>query len=188
MAVNITGTIIATVVATAAMTYFVRSAAQPPMLEGESVRLTYPKSMRVFMYVAGPLFLAASIGTLGMVLFGDADAKLQRVSWFAVPLSAVLGMVTLVETRVNLAADAEGIRGQTAYRGQRGVKWDELVTVSYSSASNAFKLVDRNGACLRMSRYLQGHEAIVALMAERLPKHVASKAIEKYRNAQKAGY
>ena len=181
-------TSISMLVTGALIAWFMRAAARPPAVEGEAIQLRYPKSMRVFMAIAGSLFAAASLGIAIAVALGEGDDKLFRISWICVPLFGAMGFGALFELRVNLLADGEGIRGQTAFRGFREVRWDELVIVYYSGGLNTFKLVDRNGACLCMSRYLVGHELIVELMRQQLPKRVVGKAIDNYRNAVKAGF
>lgn len=177
-----------TVVATGAlMAWFLRKAEAPPEVEGGAVQLRYPRVIRILAKICGVVFLVMAAGLAIAVAIDPADDKLRRVSWLAIPMFAVLGSVTLFETRVHLQADEQGMRGRTAFRGHREIRWDELVIVYYSGGLSTFKLVDRSGNCLRMSRYLRGHQQIVDLL-RKLPKRVAGKAIEKYHNAVKAGY
>lgn len=87
-----------------------------------------------------------------------AVKELCRRSWICVPVLGFLGFGVLFEIRVYLTTDSEGIRGRTAFRGYRQVRWDELVIVNYSGGLSTFKMVDGRGNGIRMSRYLVGHE------------------------------
>lgn len=168
--------------------WFMRAASKPPQVEGEAIQLRYPKAMRIFMTAAGLLCAVFAIGIVVMIALGEADDELIRIAWIGVPMMGLLGFASLFEVRVRLSADGDGIRGRTAFRGYRELRWDELAIVKYSGGLSTFKMVDRAGNCLRMSRYLTGHELIVELMQRQLPKKVVGKAIDNYRNALKAGF
>lgn len=179
--------VLTTAITTAAvgimMGLLMRAARKPPEVVGEAIQLRYPKMLRVFMTVVGGVFAAAASAMLLAALLGEGDEELFQLAWVCVPMFGLLGLVTLFEVRVNLSADGEGIRGRTSFRGYREVRWDELLSVSYSGSLNAFKLVDREGHCVRMSRFLVGHELIVELMRVKLSDRVIGKAIDQYRGA-----
>lgn len=176
-------TAITTFVVGIVMALFMRAASKPAEIVGEAIQLRYPKAIRVFLTIVGWIFATASMAMLLAVALREGDEELIQLSWGCVPMFGLLGFGTLFEVRVHLRADGEGIRGRTSFRGFREVRWDELLSVSYSSGLSMFKLVDRESNCVRMSRFLVGHELIVELMRVKLSDRVIGKSIDTYRGA-----
>ena len=150
-----------------------------PIVEG-AVVLRYPLALRILLWFAGGLFFGAAVAVGVAVALGAADAKLQRVAWLFVPMGLLLGPAGLLEPRVCLQLDGDGIRGRTAWRGRRAIAWSEIAEVRWSTLNNAFVLRARNGAKLSVSRFLQGHEAVVAALEAKVPEPLWRRAVDRY--------
>jgi hypothetical protein len=183
---NAVSTSAAAVVSFLLMTWLVRSAQAEPEIGEEGIVLRYGRGARVLLIASAFVLVGLGIGFAATVLFGDPYDKLRRVSMFAAPIFLLLGIPCWFESRVSLAVDAEGIRGRTALRGQRSVRWDDLATVTWSGAMGWFKLTDRYGECVRVSRLLKGSSAFPFILRERLPEDLIERALKRYQNTMKA--
>ena len=168
---------------TAALTIFVLGLLAPlarraPQQVGDSSVLRLPKRMRVVCWTSIALFVSALVGLTVSVLVGAGDPKLVRLLWIAVPFVTILTLGALGELRVRLSIDAEGIGGQTAFRGQRRIAWRDIVDVRWSNAGYWLRLQDRNGEVLRVSAWLQGHALVVDMLQQHVARQVWQRAVD----------
>jgi len=68
------------------------------------------------------------------------------------------------------------------------VRWDDLVDVRWAASLGWFKLVARDGACLRMSRLSSGYDVILLALRERVPKQVAQRALDQHQRTLRIGF
>lgn len=153
---------------------------QPPLAEGKA-ELAYPPVMRGFLWFA-TAFFAAGVGYCCWALLGGAtEPKDVRGAMLGLPLSLLLLVPSYCERRVALQMDLEGIRGRTSFRGQRAIAWADVVAVTWSRGNYWWKLRDRHGNTLRLSGFLRGQEAIVAMLQAKVPERVWTKAVAAWR-------
>lgn len=170
-------------VASVVVWLFARAARQLPEVRDGAVVLRYSRPFAIALYVCAALLLGGGITVVVMALTGEPDDKLQRAAWIATPLCLVLGLPALLEPRVELHLDAVGIRGRTAWRGERALRWDEVVNVKFN-AMGWFVLQQRGGGCLRVSCMLRGFDVLLLVLRDQLPKHKYSAAVERYQKVR----
>src|SRR5690606_29234833 len=137
----------------------------------------------IALYVCAALLLGGGITLVVLALTGDPDGNLQREALIATPLCLVLGLPALLEPRVELHLDADGIRGRTAWRGERALRWDEITFVKFNPMG-WFVLQQRGGGCLRVSCLLRGFDVLLMVLREQLPKNKWAAAFERYEKAR----
>ena len=167
---------------TAAVTTLVLAALAPlalraPKRIGDTTELRLPKAMRIVAWLGIAFFSSLLIGLVVMLQIDPDDQKLVRTAHIGVPLFTLLAMGALGELRVRLAFDAEGIGGQTAFRGKRRVAWRDIVDVRWSNAGYWLRLEDRHGTVLRVSAWLQGHHLVVDMLREHVQKQAWEQAV-----------
>ena len=144
--------LITTILTTALLTWLLRSAHRAPEIEDGVVVLRYPRAFRIGVLFAGVVLVGLAVLPVALILAGEGDDKLVRVTWFSTPLMLLLGVPCFFEGRVELRVDAEKIEGQTAFRGERSIRFEDIVDVRWSGALGWFKLTAKDGSCLRISR------------------------------------
>ncbi len=177
---RIIGIAATTIISGALCLAMIRGGLQPPVLVGESYEIGPSPIVRWFAIGAGVLLLGFVALCLGLIIAGEADEELQRIAWIAVPMLAALGIAALCESRVRLWMDRDGIRGRTAFRGRRGVRWDELEKVSYSNTSSCLVLRDRHGEKLRVSTLHRGHNYLFDVLIAKVPEEVWAEGLRRY--------
>lgn len=180
--------LVSTIVATALITWLLRSAHKNPDVEDGAVVLRYPRAFRIGLVAAGLLFVALAVIPIAMILAGEGDEKLVRVTWFSAPLMLLLGVPCFFERRVELRVDAEKIHGQTGFRGVRGMRFDDIVDVRWSGALGWFKLIAKDGSCLRISRMLRGYDTVILALKEKVAPGVADRALQGWVRTMKSGF
>jgi hypothetical protein len=172
-----------TAVATALIGWMLWLARRDPRIEEGVIVLRYPLPMRVFLWVAGSLALLVVGWMVTDLLSGTPDPIIAQHVWWMLPVFAFMAVVALVEPRVQLKLDGDGIRGQTAYRGRRELAWQDLVCVRWSLYNNWFVSRDRHGETLRISRFLHGHEALPAMLERTVAEKVWKAAVRGYQQS-----
>jgi hypothetical protein len=97
----------------------------------------------------------------------------------------VLCAVLIFMLRVTLQVDREGIRGMTAFRGERNIAWRDVAAVKWSPFNKWLVIVDRQGSKLCVSILMQGHQAAVMALRQHVPEPVWSKAVAAWEKAPK---
>jgi hypothetical protein len=151
----------------------------PEAHQGTTV-LQLPKIMRLLVWF-GMAFLAAVLAVgIWSLIAGSAAPKDERAMWLFGPFVLVLVVVAFREMRVHLELDEEGIRGRTAFRGQRAIAWRDVIAVSWSNSGYWFKLTDRQGETLRVSAWLQGHKLVVEKLRQHVQESAWDRAIQQW--------
>lgn len=168
---------------TAAVTALVLAALAPLALRApkridDTTELRLPKAVRIVAWLGIAFLLSLLVALVVMLQLDPDDPKLVRAGCIGVPLFTLLTVGTLGEMRVRLAFDAEGIGGQTAFRGKRRVAWRDIVDVRWSNAGYWLRLEDRHGAVLRVSAWLQGHHLVVDMLREHVQKQAWEHAVQ----------
>lgn len=184
---QILGSVIGTIAMTVAMTALVWSAHRAPQMDDQRIVLRYVGLPRWTLIGCAYLFGAGTTVLLAAALFGALEPKDVRAICIAAPLLMSMGIWAAMELRVDLELDRDGVRGRTAWRGRQGLRWDEIVKVRWSGVMQCFTLVDREGECVRVCRYLRGAHALLPLLEERVREEIAGHALLRYRRSVEAG-
>lgn len=147
-----------------------------PEVRDGAVRMSYPLAMKAFAWFAALLFFVVSAAILREALQDDPNPRAVRLAWFGVPLMTALGTIMLCEIRVVLAADGQGIRGRTAFRGHRELRWQDVVEVQYWPTAQWLLLRDDRGETLRVPRFVRGFLMLPLLMQASLRPEVLQRA------------
>ena len=174
------GTLVSSLVTAAILALLLRSANRPPKLAGDAVEIGPSPAARVLLILASLLLLGMAGLFVVLVLTGNADQKLTRVAWFAVPMFTGLGVPTLLEARVRLWMDRDGLRGRTAFRGWRELLWQDIESVRYSKGLSCIVLRDNRGQTIRVSRMHRGHNYVFDVLAAKVPQAKWEAALRDY--------
>jgi len=159
--VNILATALTTAVATIFLVWALHSSQRLPALQDGRVVLRYAGIVKALLVVSAVLFLGLVVVSLYFALAPDATPEDAKGVALATPVGLLLGIPSALELRAQLTMDAEGIRGQTAWSGQREIRWDELSKVTYSPSMGWFVLHSSDGTVIRVSRGMRGHLTIL---------------------------
>ncbi|MEL6427939.1 MAG: PH domain-containing protein [Planctomycetota bacterium] len=157
-----------------------RAASGWPEVEDGAFELRYPPLFRWGVGIAGALLFGFAIVAFGFKAFGPPDPELDEVIWTAVPIIGVLGAVSLLEIFVRYQVDEEGIRGRTAFRGTRSMRWEDVVEVKFSNTMQWFRLQSSDLTTLRASGLLRGAQALPRVIERYVAPDVAAAALEAY--------
>ncbi|MCR9244924.1 MAG: hypothetical protein NXI31_07820 [bacterium] len=179
------GGLVATLLTAAAFAWLLRDALRPPEVRrdgfgGGAVLIRPSPALRALLVGATLLFLVAFAAFVWLLVVEEADAKLQRVAWFAMPLFVVLGVGCALEARVRFWLDGDGIRGQTAIRGWREVRWGEVGEVEFERRSKCLRLRERGGDTIKVSCLHRGHNHVFDVLMAKVPEKVWSGALRDY--------
>ena len=180
--------LITTILTTALLTWLLRSAHRAPEIEDGVVVLRYPRAFRIGVLFAGVVLVGLAVLPVALILAGEGDDKLVRVTWFSTPLMLLLGVPCFFEGRVELRVDAEKIEGQTAFPGERSIRFEDIVDVRWSGALGWFKLTAKDGSCPRISRLLRGYDAVIFALREKVAPGVGDRALERWVRTMKSGF
>ncbi|HZN42079.1 MAG TPA: hypothetical protein VFD82_24990 [Planctomycetota bacterium] len=174
------GTLVSSLVTAAILAWLLRSGNRSPKLAGDAVEIGPSPGGRALLIFAGLVLLAMAGLFVALVLTGNADPKLTKISWLAVPMFVGLGVPTLLEARVRLWMDSEGLRGRTAFRGWREVLWQDIENVRYSKTTSCIVLRDHRGETIRVSRMHRGHNCVFDVLAAKVPQAKWEQALRDY--------
>lgn len=176
---NWLNTAISTLLSAGLMAWLIRATRRAPeMLEDGVVSVRYPREMRWFQ-VFGTVFCAVVVGLAVWLLLAPDKPRDRMIGAVALPIIGALGFVTWREFQVFLVADREGIRGTTAFRGHRSMRWDDLTEVRLSPIPQWLVLRDRYGETIRVSLYMSGWAAVLRILAESVDPAVWRDAVRR---------
>ena len=132
---------------------------RPPAITGDAIVLRYPLPLRAIFLVAGTGFPALCAYLWVGVVNGTVRQGLMLTAVISV-VFLPLALYSLMQLRVVLQIDRDGIGGRTAFQGRRRILWEEIASVDYSRAYSSLRLRDRAGETIRVSRLLRGHQAV----------------------------
>lgn len=172
------GTFVSSLVTAAVLAWLLRSGNRPPKLAGDAVEIGPSPGGRALLIFSGLVLLAMAGLCVALVVTGNADQELTLLSWFAVPMAVGIGVPTLLEARVRLWMDSEGLRGRTAFRGWRELLWQDIESVRYAKTWSYIVLRNHRGETIRVSRMHRGHNYVFDVLAAKVPR-------EKWEQAQR---
>lgn len=149
----------------------------PPV--GPELVLAAPRWLILAARICGAIVGGLAIG-LPSAAWLMEDASLWRLSAFATPILGAMAVGVVLEFRVRLTVDRQGIRGRTAFRGARGLRWVDVQSVDWSGSSHYLVLRTRDEV-LRVSAWLVGFLSMAQTMRERVPEAVWRTADTKLR-------
>lgn len=166
--IDITRTVVTTAVTSLVLTGLALWTLRSPKLErGELVlQLSTPMRWIVRFAIAGMVGLLVA-GTVQVWI--GTDPKTERAMWFGVPVLLALIVAAARELRVRLVFDEHGVRGQTAWRGEREIAWNDVVSARWSGVGYWLRLDAGDGEVLRISGWLQGTEHLIAVLEAKAP-------------------
>jgi hypothetical protein len=155
--------------------------ASPERVENGELLLVYPRPMRIGASICALLLGGTAIGLPVAAALQD-DASLWRLTLIGTPILGALAVLALLEPRTQLRCGEDGIGGRTAFRGERHVRWVDVIEVTWSNPGHWLRLVDREGKVLRLSGWLAGFPHAVQHMCTQVPPVIWKAAIGKCRD------
>jgi hypothetical protein len=152
------------------------AASRLPHREGDHIVLRYTGWMFVVGIVA-IVFAGALVALCTALVFAKGDARSLRLAALGIPFFTALLVASVAEMRVHLALDGDGIRGRTAFRGQREIAWKDVTEVTWNGGCQWWRLRDRHGNTLRISGWLPGQAIVVRMLQECVPRDVWADAV-----------
>jgi hypothetical protein len=141
--------------------------------------VTDPVVVRHGWLIRGLAILCAFVPAAIVVLAFVTDASgpdIYAIIGLIVFMSLLVSLLLLEAVRVRLVVSEEGVQLDSPWRGQRFMRWEDVLEVRYSESAQWFILYSKDGRKLRASTWLDGIIALVRGFREHLPRVIYENA------------